>query len=62
MDGMVALLTAFPTVVFAALAALCLAYWGLVLLGAADIDALDSLAGHGHGGVEGVAASVKGLA
>lgn len=62
MEGLLALVTAFPTVVFAGLAVMCLAYWSLVLVGAADIDGLDSLAGHGHGGVEGVAASVKGLA
>lgn len=62
MAGLLALLTTFPTVIFAGLALMCLAYWSLVLVGAADIDSLDSVAGHGHGGVEGVAASVKGLA
>lgn len=57
MEGLLALVTTFPTVAFAALAVFCLAYWVLVLVGAADVD----VAGHDHG-VEAVAGAVKGLA
>lgn len=64
MDGWLALLGAFPTVVFAGLSVLCLLYWLLVLVGAADIDGLDSLTGGVTGKTEGaldaVAAGVKG--
>jgi hypothetical protein len=37
-EGLLALIGAFPTAVFAALAVVCLSYWLLVLVGAADID------------------------
>lgn len=46
--------------VFAGLSVLCLLYWLLVLVGAADIDALDGVTGKAHGVVDAVAAGVKG--
>ncbi len=64
MDGFLALVTAFPTVIFAVLAALCLAYWCLVLVGVADVDVagadpdVDALAG----AVKGLGAAAKGAA
>lgn len=47
------MLGAFPTVVFAALSALAFCYWLLVLVGAADIDALDGVTGKAEGAVKG---------
>ena len=58
MEGLLALITAFPTALFAALAVVCLAYWVLVLVGAADVDVGG---GHDHA-VEAVAGALKGLA
>lgn len=64
MDGWLALLSAFPTVIFAGMSVLCLAYWVLVMVGAADLDALDGVTGKTEGAVkgviEGVAGGVKG--
>ena len=60
MDGWLALLGAFPTVVFAGLSALCLLYWLLVMVGAAHIDALDGVTGKTQGAIDAVAAGVKG--
>lgn len=57
MEALLALITAFPTVVFAALAVVCLAYWVLVLVGAADVDIAG---GHDHA-VDAVAGAVKGI-
>ncbi len=58
------MLGAFPTVVFAALSALSLCYWLLVLVGAADLDAFDGVSGKAEGAVkgaiEGVADAVAG--
>ena len=48
------MLGAFPTVVFAALSALSLCYWLLVLVGALDLDALDAVSGKTEGAVKGV--------
>ncbi len=53
-DGLLALLGAFPTVGFAGLSVLCVAYWVPVLVGAADLDALDGVAGKAEGAVKGV--------
>lgn len=58
MEGLLALITAFPTAVFAALAVVCLGYWLLVLVGAVDVDVVG---GHDHA-VSAVAGALKGLA
>ncbi len=50
-------LLAFPTVAFVALTALSLCYWGLVIVGAADLNPFDGAEGAVKGGVEG---AVKG--
>lgn len=54
MDGWLALLSAFPTVIFAGMSVLCLFYWLLVMVGAADLDALDGVTGKAEGAVKGV--------
>jgi len=53
-EGLLTLVMAFPTVVFATLALVCLAYWGLVLLGVADLDV-------GGGGEHAALSSVEGV-
>lgn len=59
-------LLAFPTVAYAALTALSLGYWGLVIVGAADLNPFDGAEGAVKGGVEGAvkggAEAVKALA
>ncbi|MCC7071053.1 MAG: DUF1449 family protein [Deltaproteobacteria bacterium] len=59
-------LLAFPTVAYAALTALSLGYWGLVIIGAADLNPFDGAEGAVKGGVEGAvkggAEAVKALA
>lgn len=62
MAGFFDVIGAFPTVVFAALSALSLLYWLLVILGAADLDALDGIAGHHDGLIEGAVDAVAGVA
>lgn len=47
------MLSAFPTVVFAALSVISLFYWLLVLVGAADLDAFDGIGDHADGAVKG---------
>ena len=60
------MLTAFPTVVFAALSAVSMIYWVLVLVGAADLDAIDGVTGKAEGAlkgaIEGAADAVAGAA
>lgn len=51
----VALLLDLPVVVFTALVVPTLAYWLLVLVGAADVELLDGLAGGADGGADAVA-------
>ncbi len=42
----------FPTVLFVALSVVSLAYWALVIAGAADIDAFDGVVGHADGAID----------
>ena len=62
MTGFFEIITAFPTVFFAGLSVLSLAYWSLVILGAADLDALDGVAGHHDGVIEGAVDAITGAA
>lgn len=62
MDALWDILTTFPTVLFAALSTVSLLYWGLVIVGAADIDALDGLTGKAHGAMDGAIDAVAGAA
>ena len=62
MDGFFDIMTAFPTVAFAGLSVLSLLYWSLVIVGAADLDALDGLAGKSEGLLEGAVDAVAGVA
>lgn len=59
MDGWLALIGAFPVVLFAGLSVLSLLYWVLVMVGAADIDAFDAVSGKAEGAVKG---AVEGMA
>lgn len=61
-DGFFDIMTAFPTVAFAGLSMLSLLYWTLVIVGAADLDALDGLAGKSEGLLEGAVDAVTGAA
>jgi hypothetical protein len=64
-EGLLALITAFPTMVFAALGVVCLAYWLLVLVGAADVDIAgghDDVVDAVAGALKGVAGAAKGVA
>lgn len=61
-DGFFDIMTAFPTVAFAGLSAMSLLYWTLVIIGAADLDALDGLAGKSEGLLEGAVDAVTGAA
>jgi len=56
------LITSFPTVLFAGLSAMSLLYWVLVIVGAADLDALDGLAGKANGLADGALDAVAGAA
>ena len=62
MNALLDLMTTFPTVLFAALSVASLLYWGLVIVGAADMDALDGLTGKAHGVVDGAIDAVAGAA
>jgi hypothetical protein len=70
MTDLFAFLLAFPTVAYAVLAVLCMLYWGLVLVGVADMDALDGAGGAVDGAadaavdgaVEAVTGGAKGVA
>ena len=55
------LLLAFPTVLYVALSIVSLLYWSLVILGAADLDALDAVAAKA-GATEGALDAVTGAA
>jgi hypothetical protein len=57
------LLLAFPTVLYVALSVVCLLYWLLVIVGAADLDALDAAAakaGTIDGALDAAAGAAKG--
>jgi len=57
------LLLAFPTVLYVALSLVSLLYWLLVILGAADLDALDAVAakaGAAEGALDAVTGAAKG--
>ncbi|OGQ14167.1 MAG: hypothetical protein A2138_27855 [Deltaproteobacteria bacterium RBG_16_71_12] len=66
MQQLLEALLALPTVVYAALVAVSLGYWGLVIVGAADLNPFDGAEGAVKGGVEGAvkggAEAVKALA
>lgn len=61
-NALLDLMMTFPTVLFAALSAVSLLYWCLVIVGAADMDALDGLTGKAHGVVDGAIDAVTGAA
>lgn len=62
MDEFLAALLQFPTIVFAGMLAMSLAYWALVIVGAAHINPFHGAEGAVKGAVHGMAGAVKGAA
>lgn len=60
MSQLVAVITAFPTVIFSVLMVVVLLYWGMVILGALDVDLFGGAEGHGEGALEGAGEGAEG--
>lgn len=60
MDELLAILTAYPTVIWTVFMGVCLVFWASVIAGAADFDLGAKAEGAVKGAVEGAAGAVKG--